>query len=149
MKTIIKYINERGDFRKSDDELIAKYLGDYADHVKVAQTMVKQRMRELYTTNYYRYTAKSKADVTKFSGLLYDLLKHMDDILPNKIKGRRNYLLISPGTTKEDFVKKKEERYDDWINYLKEELTTDSGKMKEFHLAQLKSGELQIYFRLH
>lgn len=151
MKSIISYLNEGADLRKEEKELIDKYLGSYASKVTIKQTFTRQRMKEGLVINFYCYVAKDRADVSKFSGLLYDLLKHMDDTLPDKIKGKYNYVKLKKDETKEDFVKAKEEQYDGYYKFLKDQAENGKGFLKQSAIEDLKSGKSSytIYFDLH
>lgn len=151
MKSIITYFNEDADLRREENELIKKYLGSYASEVKVLRVFTRQRMGEKLKINFYRYNAKNKADISKFYGLLYDLLKNMDNTLPDKIKGKYNYVKLNKDISKEDYVKSKEKDYDDYCEYVKQEAENGPEILKQIAAEKVKSGKIYypITFDLH
>lgn len=149
MKSILTYLNEDADLRSQERDVIKEYLGPYASKIEIKQTFTRQRMKENLRVNHYCYTAKNKSDVTKFSGYLYELLKHMDDTLPDKIKGKYNYIKLKGNSSKEDFVKSKENEYDNSLAFRKKLAATSTGVMKQMAEEGLKDPSYPIYFSLH
>lgn len=151
MKSIITYLNEDADLRREENELIKKYLGSYASEVKVLRVFNRQRMGEKLKINFYRYNAKNKADISKFYSLLYDLLKNMDDTLPDKIKGKYNYVKLNKDISKEDYVKSKEKDYDEYCEWVKQEAENGPEILKQIAVEKVKSGKIYypITFDLH
>lgn len=135
MKSINDIINEAyfekgGNLLAEERELINKFLGPYADKVKLRHSTKGQRFKNKIISGFYYYDAKDREDVTKFAGYLFDLYKNLDDNLPEGAKGKWNYIQLKHNETKEEFVKSKEKDYDSYRAYLQK--TVDDEKAPEF-----------------
>lgn len=155
MKSLSETINEAyfekgGNLLSEERELIKKFLGPYADKVKLKSSHKGQRFKNKIVSGFYYYDATDKEDAMKFAGYLFDLYKNLDDNLPKAAKGKWNYIQLKSHTNKEEFVKSKGKDYDWYRVYLQK--TVDDEKAPEFMRKSaeedLKKSDYRIYLSL-